>query len=365
MLPGNTRKIFMLIVVVFALALGGFSVYLIYSALSRPRAQPKSDTQQPKITSPTTSPAPAAKIKELKELFPRAEQLSFTDSDNDLLFDDEERAYGTDPNKQDTDGDGYLDGEEVANGYDPLKPGSARLDSDGDGLLDHEERRWGTNPWEKDTDGDGYTDKEEVLAQHDPLNPNAPEDRLAPTPTLAEIPQGNITAVYLILKKKESLADIPKDEVLAFVQNLPLNTDLNFPRNTEINVSLSVSKNLGRNYLEAIKLPPQVIDPITVNNDLARLAQGDTLGVRTTAETLERQAAELRAMQIPADALELHKHEIAFLESLASAFREMSAFPEDPLRGLLGYERYRRTVARYAPTLARMEEEYAAKYEES
>lgn len=46
----------------------------------------------------------------------------FVDSDQDGLSNEEERLYGTDPQKRDTDGDSYSDGVEVASGYDPLKP---------------------------------------------------------------------------------------------------------------------------------------------------------------------------------------------------------------------------------------------------
>lgn len=46
----------------------------------------------------------------------------FLDSDQDGLTDEEERAWGTDPQKIDTDGDSYSDGAEVKSGYNPLKP---------------------------------------------------------------------------------------------------------------------------------------------------------------------------------------------------------------------------------------------------
>jgi hypothetical protein len=47
------------------------------------------------------------------------------DSDGDGLFDDDERARGTDPDDPDTDKDGQSDGKEVADGTDPLDPSSA------------------------------------------------------------------------------------------------------------------------------------------------------------------------------------------------------------------------------------------------
>lgn len=45
----------------------------------------------------------------------------FQDTDQDGLSNDEEKLYGTNPNKADTDGDGYSDGTEVKSGYDPMK----------------------------------------------------------------------------------------------------------------------------------------------------------------------------------------------------------------------------------------------------
>ena len=46
----------------------------------------------------------------------------FVDSDQDNLSLDEEKLYGTNPDKADTDGDGYSDGVEVESGYNPLLP---------------------------------------------------------------------------------------------------------------------------------------------------------------------------------------------------------------------------------------------------
>ena len=46
----------------------------------------------------------------------------FFDTDQDGLSNEEEAAYGTDPNNTDTDHDSYTDGTEVSSGYDPLVP---------------------------------------------------------------------------------------------------------------------------------------------------------------------------------------------------------------------------------------------------
>lgn len=47
------------------------------------------------------------------------------DRDEDGLFDELERGYGTRPTDPDTDGDGYLDGDELARGGNPLVPDEA------------------------------------------------------------------------------------------------------------------------------------------------------------------------------------------------------------------------------------------------
>lgn len=64
------------------------------------------------------------------------------DTDEDLLDDDQELQFNTDPRNWDTDGDGLSDGEEVLN--------------------------WGTDPLSPDTDEDGYDDKDEIDAGYSP-----------------------------------------------------------------------------------------------------------------------------------------------------------------------------------------------------
>ncbi|MEK7649161.1 MAG: Kazal-type serine protease inhibitor domain-containing protein [Patescibacteria group bacterium] len=45
------------------------------------------------------------------------------DSDKDLLADEDEKDYATNPNNPDSDGDGYIDGLEIENGYNPTGEG--------------------------------------------------------------------------------------------------------------------------------------------------------------------------------------------------------------------------------------------------
>jgi hypothetical protein len=125
------------------------------------------------------------------------------DTDTDGLTDGVEiNKYWTLPLVSDTDGDGYLDGVEVRLKTDPLEASShpdpnnpANNDLDADGLSNQEEREYGTDPQRvdsdfdglndgaeikdyftdptlADTDGDGIWDGEEVKEGTDPGNPN-------------------------------------------------------------------------------------------------------------------------------------------------------------------------------------------------
>ncbi len=104
---------------------------------------------------------------------------SFPDADNDGLRDDEEAAFGTDPNNPDTDGDGLLDGFEVDNELNPLDAADATGDPDTDGLSNLGEQAAGSKARNADTDGDGLNDGQEVnVFATNPVNPDSDADGL-------------------------------------------------------------------------------------------------------------------------------------------------------------------------------------------
>lgn len=137
------------------------------------------DTQEENLLVPVESVGTDnTKVEEEPSETPQETTVSENDSsdlDQDGLTADEEKFYGTDPNKADTDEDGYNDGDEVRSGYDPLGPG--KLDSDNDGFPDPDEREFGTDPFNPDTDGDGYSDGDEIQNGYNPLIPS-PGDKL-------------------------------------------------------------------------------------------------------------------------------------------------------------------------------------------
>ncbi|WP_209404936.1 gliding motility-associated C-terminal domain-containing protein [Pseudozobellia sp. WGM2] len=119
------------------------------------------------------------------------------DCDNDGLTNDEEAAFGTDPNDPDSDGDGIPDGQEVTDGTDPLDDcdsiaGTAlpTSDCDGDGVSNGAELADGTDPDDpcsgntnnatlplgreyllSDCDGDGVINYDEIRDGTDPNDP--------------------------------------------------------------------------------------------------------------------------------------------------------------------------------------------------
>jgi hypothetical protein len=80
----------------------------------------------------------------------------------------------TNINNKDTDGDGYSDKDEIDQKYNPnnstVFPGYLTVDSDNDGMYNVDEKKCGLDPKKKDADldndKDGLTNKEECLVTH-------------------------------------------------------------------------------------------------------------------------------------------------------------------------------------------------------
>ncbi|MHA1868038.1 MAG: FG-GAP-like repeat-containing protein [Candidatus Heimdallarchaeaceae archaeon] len=98
---------------------------------------------------------------------------TYLDSDDDGLFDHEEKILGTDISKVDTDSDGLNDFNEI-NIYS-TDPTTA--DTDSDGLNDFNEINiYSTDPTTADTDSDGMIDSYEVYSGLDPFVDDANSD---------------------------------------------------------------------------------------------------------------------------------------------------------------------------------------------
>ncbi len=107
------------------------------------------------------------------------------DSDNDGLFDSQEKELGTNPYLKDSDNDGFDDKAEIDNNHNPNKVESGDLiDQDDDGLIGEDEEKYGTDPNNPDSDFDGYLDGAEIASGNDPKSANLSniENALAQVP---------------------------------------------------------------------------------------------------------------------------------------------------------------------------------------
>ncbi|WP_151199548.1 hypothetical protein [Cryobacterium sp. LW097] len=159
----------------------------------------ETQTQDPGIDpNPNPTPGPT----------PETDPSTWVDTDQDIMPDDVEIRFGSDPLLSDTDSDGLSDdqeflalttpavsdsdddgisdflddedsdgstnGNEFALGTNPIA-----ADTDDDGLTDSQEAVHGANPLVVDTDGDGLTDSQEVSAGTDPTLADSDGDAVA------------------------------------------------------------------------------------------------------------------------------------------------------------------------------------------
>jgi hypothetical protein len=130
----------------------------------------------------------------------------FQDSDQDGLSNQEELAYGTDPQNVDTDGDGYSDGAEVQSGYNPLKA------APGDKLVVEEQAKVAGQSDESEAEQENLTDlfvekiKEEKGAELDVLqNLSENPEQLADADKIDQLSNISITQEDIEKILQESL----------------------------------------------------------------------------------------------------------------------------------------------------------------
>ncbi len=126
------RFIILIVSIFLVIGVAGFAIYYIRQA-----QQAKKLVTSPSVATPVVTPAPTPEVTPTPQVVPPAMPEVVTpapsaiilplknyttslDSDNDGLTDEEEKFFGTDPQRPDTDEDGYPDNTELANLYNPL-----------------------------------------------------------------------------------------------------------------------------------------------------------------------------------------------------------------------------------------------------
>ncbi|MDE7361172.1 MAG: hypothetical protein K2N38_04500 [Oscillospiraceae bacterium] len=192
-----------------------------------------------------------------------------SDSDNDKVFDFQEKIYGTDPDNSDTDGDGFSDYDEiVVLKTDPLVKNEDG-DLDGDGLSDKKELELGTDPRDADTDGDGLSDFDELNKyKTDPLNADTDGDTVIDGAEIAMGLDPNNTATFGVPDaeyKTKQIIDADSDSL-----KIVNKKDSPFTLSLEITASGDVSGSLiaGRSgYATVIQSDNQIGEAIELRYD--------------------------------------------------------------------------------------------------
>ena len=261
----------------------------------------------------------------------------FVDTDQDNLSLEEEKLYGTDPNKADTDGDGYSDGVEVESGYNPL------VKAPGDRIIKQGEK----NTEQANTENDSKNLTKEVSQQissvlstvgnendqvtFDQIN-GAVEQVLSGQTTEVQLPEVDIKNIKLKkapskdLKEKERKSQERKD-VLEYLTTISYivanNSPAQFTNEDEFG---GVLGNLS-------------------NQAILTLASGNKDFTNTLADRGQKILDETKDLEVPEAMLDIHVKALKMALYAVSLKEEINPNGKDPLgqiatlsrlQGLLG-----------------------------
>jgi hypothetical protein len=262
----------------------------------------------------------------------------FVDSDQDNLSLDEEKLYGTNPDKADTDGDGYSDGVEVESGYNPLVP------APGDRVITGDEEKKKSIP-ESSNSGPNLTnevseqisgvlstiDGDNKEVSFDQIN-GAVEQALASQSSEVTLPEVDVASIKIKkapssdLKEKERKAEERKDvlEYLTVLSYIVVdNSPAQFSNEDELG---GVLGNLS-------------------NQAVLTLASGNKDFTNTLAERGQKILDESRKLEVPEAMLDIHIKALKMGLYAVSLKEEINPASDDPLgqiavlsrlQGLLG-----------------------------
>ncbi len=259
---------------------------------------------------------------------------------------------------------------------DPAREGQATVvspneDTDGDGLTNAEESIWGTDPKNADTDGDSYRDGEEVTASHNPTIPG-PNDKLPagfnPQQNLQPLaaaplqvdqffaadldltgPKENLTESYQKQYKEEERTAI---SLATFTNSQPLITKLPTPKEGSIVLLPTSSANDLVLYLAAVENLEPLANKSGLDSALQNLIQDqDISGFQGLAIDVRHYQADLAGQSVPASALNLHRLLLGYTELLAATFDQITVWPQDQLKSMLGMRQLETIDKQYYPLI--------------
>ncbi len=174
-------------------------------------------------------------------------------------------------------------------------------DSDFDGLTDREEKIYGTNPNNPDTDNDTYLDGEEIANGYDPTIPS-PNDKI--------------------------------DDVKSFLDKISPKIEIETPDESELNISLETGKEALEKYFQDAQTPDILKDDSLYQQAFLDARSGDTEKIDTLIEELKKSYQHLRNIEVPVEAIQIHKLTLAMIPPLIQLFEDLKLSQDNPLMAL-------------------------------
>lgn len=277
----------------------------------------------------------------------------FQDSDQDGLTNEEERLYGTDPQKADTDNDGYSDGAEVRSGYDPLKP------SPGDKILPREKPvvtspkndSQGSSPSSSvsteetmpggvgGSDGDNLT--QQVSQQIADILKSSSGDTADTSATIQSM-QENLQSI-LDGKNLTGDTELPEvDEKDIKIKKQDYGELSEEEKKTKIKQDTleyvtKVSYILASNAPEVLNAPEDMEKMATtmMTSALTSIESGNSQYLQDIADKGNRVLLELRDVEVPENMLPIHKKAIQLFQYASTLPKELKSFDSDPLSNIV------------------------------
>lgn len=270
--------------------------------------------RQPPSPSPTPAARPSPEALEAVpfqtglETFPLDIPDSTQDTDRDGLPDALETLYKTDALNSDTDGDGYLDGAEVANGHDPTIP----------------------SPNDKLTAGDQRSGmRDEGIASPTPAGPTFTEqfiNRAGRSPTDTET---------------SALGDA---QLNSFIEETNARGYLPTIADSDIRLTSATGRTAIARYLDAISIRqnPQIkeVNTTAITEAFQALVRdGNPEKLSAIIRDLEVNVAVLRDVEVPQEAVLLHKKYLAGAMALLENTKRLGTYQTDYVGALVAASR--------------------------
>ena len=226
----------------------------------------------------------------------------FLDSDQDGLTNEEEKMYGTDPQKSDTDGDGYSDGAEVRAGYDPLKP------APGDKIIPDTVTSKATSADEvlgDSTQKNLTLDMAERLSQLTTASDSPPtledvqtmiDQTIAGSANLSEITLPEIKREDLKIKSQASYANLSTEKAAQKIKEDAINY---------LTALIYILSSNSPEPITSLSDAPKVIQNIQ-NIIISAISSRNTAGIEKLAESQAKIIEQLKTLEVPENLVDLH-----------------------------------------------------------